>query len=394
MSETSYSKARLIPAIILAIYVYGSIAALLGTVLPELGRLYGLDEAQLGYIATAQAIGLIIASVSVGPIVDNRGKKTGLVGGLTGITAALIGLTLAESYATLLGAMFLLGLGGGVLVTGSNALVSDVAEEKRSSVLNFLNLFFGLGGLATPFLAANIPALDDAHALCLFLAAISGVTLLVHIFTAMPPPTGERGFVLSEAGALLHQPALYLLALTLFLYVACEVGVFNWLVAYLVAQGVEENFAQNILAFGFALGLLVGRLVVSRILLGVSELKVMLWASVAMAVTTFAMLRTGEPMVAAAAVFCAGLAMAPVFPTTLGVVGNVFQRMTATAMGIVITSGWIGLAVSSPIIGWIADRSDLGAALLLLPAMSVVLVGTNLLLRKHVAEPTTTTPAS
>ena len=92
----------------------------------------------------------------------------------------------------------------------------------------------------------------------------------------------ERGFVLSEAGALLHQPALYLLALTLFLYVACEVGVFNWLVAYLVSQGLAENFAQNILAFGFALGLLVGRLVVSRILLGVSELKVMLWTSVAM----------------------------------------------------------------------------------------------------------------
>ena len=389
MSETSYSKSRLIPAIILAIYVYGSIAALLGTILPELGRLYGLDEAQLGYVATAQALGLIIASVSVGPIVDNRGKKAGLVGGLAGITAALIGLTLAESYPTLLAAMFLLGLGGGVLVTGSNALVSDVAEEKRSSVLNFLNLFFGLGGLATPFLAANIPALGTAHALCLFLAAISGVTLLVHIFTAMPPPTGERGFVLSEAGALLHQPALYLLALTLFLYVACEVGVFNWLVSYLVSQGVAENFAQNILAFGFALGLLVGRLVVSRILLGVSELKVMLWTSVAMTVTTFAMLRTGEPMIAAVAVFCAGLAMAPVFPTTLGVVGNVFRRMTATAMGIVITSGWIGLAISSPIIGWIADRSDLGTALLLLPAMSVVLVVTNLLLRKHVGNPTT-----
>ena len=387
MSDASYSKSRLIPAIILAIYVYGSIAALLGTILPEIGQLYGLDETQLGYVAMTQAIGLIIASVSVGPIVDNRGKKAGLVGGLAGITVALVGLTVAQSYLTLLGTMFLLGLGGGVLVTGSNALVSDVAEEKRASVLNFLNLFFGLGGMATPLLAANIPALDTAQALCLFLAAISGCTLLLHIFTPMPPPTGERGFVLSEAGALLRQPALYLLSLTLFLYVACEVGVFNWLVTYLVSQGVEESFAQNTLAFGFALGLLLGRLAVSRILLGISELKVMLWTSVAMAVTTFAMLHTGDPMIAGVAVFLAGLAMAPVFPTTLGVVGNVFRRMTGTAMGIVITSGWIGLAVSSPIIGWMADRSDLGSALLLLPAMSVVLVGTNLLLRRHMSKP-------
>jgi fucose permease len=203
--------------------------------------------------------------------------------------------------------------------------------------------------------------------------------------TAMPPPSGERGFVLSEAGALLNQPALYLLSLLLFLYVACEVGVWNWLVQYLVSQGVAESAAQNTLSFGFALGLLVGRLVVSRVLLGVSEIKVTLAASIAMAVTTFAMLQAASPLLAGAAVFLAGAAMAPVFPTTLGIVGNTFRRMTATAMGIVITSGWVGLAVSSPIIGWVANQSSLHVALLLLPCMSVAMIFTVLALRRQVS---------
>jgi len=378
----TYSRTRLIPAIILAIYVYGSIAALLGTILPQLAARFALDDAQLGYIAFAYALGLTIASLAIGPILDNVGKKTGLVAGLSGITAALVGLALAEGYGAVLASNLLMGLGGGMLVTGANVLVSDVAEEKRASTLNFLNLFFGLGGLATPFLAANIPALGDVRSLCLFLAAVSGLTLLLHILTAMPPPTGERGFVLSEAGALLNQPALYLLSLMLFLYVACEVGMWNWLVRYLVTQGVPESAAQNTLSLGFALGLLVGRLVVSRILLGVSEIKVTLAASVAMTVTTFAMLQAASPVMAGAAVFLAGLAMAPVFPTTLGMVGNIFRRMTATAMGIVITSGWIGLAVSSPIIGWVANQSSLKVALLLLPAMSLLMVLTSLLLRR------------
>jgi fucose permease len=379
----SYSRTRLIPAIILAIYVYGSIAALLGTILPQLAARFALDDAQLGYIAFAYALGLTIASLAIGPILDNVGKKTGLVAGLSGITAALVGLALAEGYGAVLASNLLMGLGGGMLVTGANVLVSDVAEEKRASTLNFLNLFFGLGGLATPFLAANIPALSDVRSLCLFLAAVSGLTLLLHIMTAMPPPSGGRGFVLSEAGALLNQPALYLLSLMLFLYVACEVGMWNWLVRYLVTQGVAESAAQNTLSLGFALGLLVGRLVVSRILLGVSEIKVTLAASVAMTVTTFAMLQAASPVMAGLAVFLAGLAMAPVFPTTLGIVGNVFRRMTATAMGIVITSGWIGLAVSSPIIGWVANQSSLKVALLLLPAMSLFMVLTSLLLRRY-----------
>ena len=79
--------------------------------------------------------------------------------------------------------------------------------------------------------------------------------------------------------------------------------------------------------------------------------------------------------------------MAPMFPTILGMVGNLFTRMTATAMGIVITSGWIGLVVSSPIIGWVANLSSVGTALLLLPVMSVIMVVVNLLLRPHVTKP-------
>jgi MFS family permease len=81
------------------------------------------------------------------------------------------------------------------------------------------------------------------------------------------------------------------------------------------------------------------------------------------------------------AVFFAGVAMAPVFPTTLAMVGDAFPSATGTAMGIVITCGWIGLAVSSPIIGSIATSSSLGTALLILPAFSVLMILVNLGLR-------------
>ena len=85
-----------------------------------------------------------------------------------------------------------------------------------------------------------------------------------------------------------------------------------------------------------------------------------------MAVTTFLMLRTSKPGAAFALVFIAGVSMAPVFPTTLAIVGDAFPRMTGTAIGFVITCGWIGLAVSSRIIGAIAggDPRRLKKALL------------------------------
>jgi MFS family permease len=77
------------------------------------------------------------------------------------------------------------------------------------------------------------------------------------------------------------------------------------------------------------------------------------------------------------------MAMGPVFPTTVALVGDEFPRMTGTAIGIAITSGWIGLAVSSRVIGFIAagDSARLKKALLILPAMSVAMIAINVALR-------------
>jgi MFS family permease len=102
-----------------------------------------------------------------------------------------------------------------------------------------------------------------------------------------------------------------------------------------------------------------------------------------MAVTTFWMLKTTTAEAAGAAVFLAGVAMAPVFPTVLAMVADAFPRMTATAQGIAISSGWLGLAVSSRVIGSIAggDPKRLKKALLVIPAASVVMIAVNLALR-------------
>jgi fucose permease len=176
---------------------------------------------------------------------------------------------------------------------------------------------------------------------------------------------------------------LFLIGLFLFLYITCEVGIWNWLPRHLIAQGIPESAALNILSLGFALGLLIGRAAILPILVHAPAITVTLVGSVAMAVTTFLMLRTNHPVVAAALVFLAGLSMAPVFPTTLAIVGDAFPRMTGTAIGFVITCGWTGLAVSSRIIGAIAggDPTRLKKALLVIPASAVLMVGLDLAIK-------------
>jgi fucose permease len=374
---SAVSKGRLIPAAILAIFVYGMIAAMLGTLLPS----FKLTPQQNSFLALLQAIGLAVASVTAGPLIDNKGKKTGMVLSLVIITVSVFALPNVSGYQAIMLCLLGLGFGGGCLVTAANTLVSDISADRRATVLNLLNLFFGLGLMATPFISGHLLG-RDVFKLCYLVAGLTAAVLLLNVFTAMPKPSGERGFKISELNQLLSRPSLYLLGLMLFLYVACEVGFTTWLPKYLTGQGVSETTALNALS-GFAFGILIGRVVVSPILIKISAPTVTLIAAMLMTVTTFVTLRTLDTTLLGAAVFCAGLAMAPVFPTTLAMVGGAFPKATATAMGFVITSGWIGFAASSPIIGAIAgdDPKRLQTALLLFPAAAILMIIVNLVLR-------------
>jgi len=368
----------LIFAAILAIFVYGMIAAMLGTILPELSERFKLTPTQNGTIATVQAFGLIIASLSVGPLLDTQGDKVGLILGLASIAAALFLLPRATGYGNILLLMFLLGMGGGIVVTGANALASSVSGTQSAVVLNLVNLFFGLGGLATPFIAANIFKKNWVR-LCYTIAGLTVAALAVQAFAKMPAPTGNAQFLLANVGPILGKPVIFMLGLFLFLYITCEVGVWNWLPRHLIAQGIPESRALNILSLGFALGLLIGRVAISPVLAHAPAIEVTLGASIAMAITTFLMLQTNKPGMAFALVFIAGLSMAPVFPTTLAITGQAFPQMTGTALGFVITCGWVGLAVSSRIIGSIAgsDPRRLKKALLIFPVSAVLMVVLN-----------------
>jgi fucose permease len=372
----------LIFAAILAIFVYGMTAAMLGTILPDLSARFRLTPTQNGTIAFAQALGLMLASLAVGPLLDSQGDKIGLLLGLLAIAIALFALPRSQGYASIVFLMFLLGVGGGIVVTGANALSSAASPAHRATALNLVNLFFGLGGLATPFISANLFK-QNWPRLCYTIASITVLTLAVHALTPMPGPTGPATFLLAQASPVLARPLLLLCGLFLFLYVSCEVGVWNWLPRHLIAQGIPESRALNILSLGFALGLLIGRVAVSPILIRVPAPDVTLAASIAMALTTFLMLRTNKPVAAAALVFIAGLAMAPVFPTTLAIVATAFPRMSGTAIGIAITCGWAGLAVSSRIIGAIAgpDPLRLKKALLLIPGSAVLMIGLSVAIR-------------
>src|SRR3954454_25313603 len=91
-------SSMLLLAAILAIFVYGIIAAMLGTILPDISKRFNLTPKQNGNIAMAQAVGLMVGGFFVGPLMDTQGAKVGLLLGLGLIAISLFGLKFANCY--------------------------------------------------------------------------------------------------------------------------------------------------------------------------------------------------------------------------------------------------------------------------------------------------------
>ena len=150
-------KPVLIFAAILAIFVYGMIAAMLGTILPDLSERFKLTPTQNGTIAIAQALGLMIASLGVGPLLDTEGDKIGLILGLVLIAVALLAAAARRGIRQHRVSAVSAGSGRGHRGHGRQC-AGQRRERERTALrlLNLVNLFFGLGGLFTPFISANL----------------------------------------------------------------------------------------------------------------------------------------------------------------------------------------------------------------------------------------------
>lgn len=370
----------------IVIFIYGMLAAMLGTIIAALAARLGLDGLEQSWLALAQGLGLAVTSTWAGALMDRRGRKQGI---LLGLGVSIIGLALLSHPANLptaLVAMTMLGIGGSLVIVGANTLVNDASEGHRASALNILNLFVGLGGMATPLIAGNLLH-SDAMLVTWFAMAITAVALLTTLSAPIPHVAPPAATQIAEDGALFGKPLLYFLAAITFLYTACEFAMWNWLPKFLVSAGMELTSALNVLSLGFAGGMLVGRFIAATLLGRFAPERVILACAVSVAITSFITLHANDTALLAPLVFLTGLAMAPVFPTTIAIIGSRFMQRSGTAIGFAITCGFSGLVVSSPLIGLLADNTaGIGQALLIVPILALIIAAILLLLRRRLGQ--------
>jgi MFS family permease len=352
-------------AAVWAVFAGGLVAgAYIGKIPPALPAMRGelhLDLVASGFIATLFNATGMLAGMAVGVLCDRYGpKRLGLAGIAVMAAGGLLGAA-AGTFASLLIARFIEGVGFILFTVAAPSLMAAAAEvpRDRAKALSVWSTYMPTGGSLALLAAPAVIATVGWRGLWVLLA---GVAVLAFVLVARYAPAPRFGTVASMKLVLesLARPASWALALLFACYVAQWTSVMIWLPTYLVG---ERGAAHGVAGFATALMVLVnipGNLAGGWLLAhGVRRGPMVIGACAIMAVTSTAMLSSLLPdalRFASVLVFslCAGVIPAGIF-SGVPVHAKTPQHI-GTTNGMVMQSSQAGQFLGPIVLAWLATH--------------------------------------
>lgn len=364
----AYARSRVFAAACLGMLTFGIVLTALGSVLPQVIGRFALDKAAAGSLLSLMSFGILVGSLVFGPLVDRYGYRPLLVACALLIAAGLEGIAAAPSLGALRAAVLAIGLGGGAINGGTNALVADISAGERSAGLSLLGVFFGLGALGVP---VALGLLLGRFAYATIVAATGAAVLLpVGWFLAVrfPPPKQAQGFPLRQAAALARDPRLLLLGGMLFFQSGVEITLGGWSAAYFREELALPPSQAVLMLSLYWLAMTLARLVLGVVLRRAAAPAV-LGVSLGLALAGSLLLMAAQGRLAAAlGVALAGAGFAAVFPIVLGYVGDLYAALSGTAFSLVLVMALTGGMILPWLTGVLGDAHGLRASLGVVPA--------------------------
>jgi len=337
-----------------------------GLLVPSLAREvedgFGQTDVGLGLFYFVTAVAYAAGSVFGGMATERVGRRPILSSATALLAVGLIAQGLTVSWSAFLVAGVVRSLGAGAIDGGGNGLVLDLYEEARGGRLNLLHLFYSIGALAAPFILAGRGLLGLSWEVILIGSGVIALPLAVALAVADLADGRARPDRVAGGGrsSLLALPLL-VLAIAIGCYVACEIGVSNWLVRFLEAAPAAA--ATSALGLYWA-GLAAGRLVGSRVADRFDHLTLAIAAALASAVALVAAVAVPWLPVSMLLFAIVGFASGPIYPLIVAVGGERFPDRAAAVSGVIVAASVAGAVVYPPLMGVMSVTVGLPMAML------------------------------
>lgn len=346
-----------------------------------------LSAGTLGAAQLASPLVSVVLLLGGGPLSGMIGKKRLALIGLVLLGTSVLAIGLAGGIWSLVAALALAGLGFGAVELAMNSAVLDWEAATGRVVMNAMHAGFSAGAVLGALSAGAMleqgwgyPAVLAVQAACCALALLCALPVQY-------PPVARAASANDPWGALrlLLTLGVALPAIISLLGVVGESVANSWSVIHL------QNLGASAIVGGSAFALFNGTMFVGRLLntplVARAGARVSLLVSAGLTIAGgVALLLAGNVWLATLALALVGLGVAGVVPTALGAAALAAPGRSGDVAGALMAVTYTCFIICPPLVGQIADRVSLQAALAIV-AISGVALGV-LALRLRVPVPT------
>ena len=361
-------------------FMMGFITCMNDILIPHLKDIFDLTYVQAMLIQFCFFTAYAIMSIPMGYLVGKIGYKSGVISGfvLTAIGCLLFYPAAgSHSYATFLGALFILASGVTLLQVAGNPYVTLLSKPgKESATLTLVQAFNSLGTTIAPQIGAfliladatqTVSKAEQISSVQIPYLGLAGLLIILAVFVKMIRLPDARKIAEEESEhnhdgkhSVWQYRHLVFGAAGIFCYVGAEVSIGSLLVSVLgYLKGLDHASAAKYLSFYWG-GAMVGRFLGSAIMAKIAPNRYLAFnATAAVALLGIAMLAgKASADIAMWALLAIGFFNSIMFPTIFSLATKGLGRFTSSASGVLCTA-IVGGAVVPVVQGWAADTYGL-----------------------------------
>lgn len=385
----SGQRAAIVVYILAVWFVISFVTNIIGPLMPTIIGDFRLSLALAGFLPFSFFVAYGLVSIPAGIAVERYGAKRALLGAFALNLAGSLAIALVPNYATVIGALFVIGLGMAMLQVVINPLMRTAGGEAHFAFFSVMGqLVFGLASFVSPLvfsglmqrasgevarngawdalLALSPPALPWVSLYWAFAAifvALVGLTWGMNI-PRIELASDERAGTREIYAKLFADRHVRLYFLGIIAYVGTEQSLANWMSQFLSVYHGASPIVEGAHAVGLFWGLMSVGCVLGLLLLKVLDSKLVLAIFSAFAIACVAVALFGSREAALLAFPASGFFLSVMFSVIFSLALNSVSQHHGALSGILCT-GILGGAVVPLIVGMLGDRIGLRAAMTL-----------------------------
>ena len=339
----------------LAFVLIGVVTTLLDPMLPVLSNRWSLNDAQAGYLFTAQFIGSTLGVLLSGLAVHHWGYRSAIV---SGMAAMAVGATILNSGLWALGltAVFIYGIGLGLAIPACNLLTAEINPAERAAALSWLNFSWGLGAAACGFAVRSAIGQNRTS---FFLYALAAALLVVSacffcswvVLPAAPLPVKSI-----KGASVWRNPFVFALGSLFFLYVGSENSVGGWIATQASRIQVSSGTLWATTPSVFWGALLAGRALATSVLRAFGDTRTAIGGLILSTLGLTGLLAAHTLTVLLISIVVIGLGLAPLFPIYISLLSQRFGDAAPRVGGLMFALAGLGGAILPWTVGFASTK--------------------------------------